>query len=68
MSQSLNTGFATRCGEDPEELLERLLEWGESTYGCESLRATELLARAENSGDSLHRELAGRYAATLGLS
>lgn len=53
-------------GEDLEELLERLLDWGESTRSCDSLQASELMAEAEKSGDPLKQELAGRYAASLG--
>lgn len=55
------------CIEDPEDLLERLLEWSESTYGCDSLRASDLVAAAEKSGNALQQELARRYAAALGL-
>jgi hypothetical protein len=52
--------------EDADEALERLLDWSESICTCERLSASELLAKAEASGDALKRELAIRYAAALG--
>lgn len=55
------------CIDNSEEALERLLEWSESTYSCDRLSPSDLLAKAEESSDPLRLELASRYAAMLGL-
>lgn len=62
-----NPGTGDNSIESTEEALERLLEWGESTYVCDRLCASELLAKAEDSNDMLKLELASRSVAALGL-
>lgn len=66
MNKYQKSNICRNYSEDPEELLERLLDWSESTRSCDSLQASELMAEAEKSGDPLKQELAGRYAASLG--